>query len=1075
MVFVKILLSAFFFLSVTGITYGQICNGSVGDPIADITFGAGTANPGPPLAPGITNMQYVNNLCPNDGSYTIANQESGCFNNWISTTDHTGDPNGYFMLINASYQPSVFFTDTINNLCSGVSYQFAAWIINMNGTSLIKPDITFSINSLSGAVLQSYNTGPIPQSGSVNGPGVWVEYSFDFTVPVGQNNILLVLTNNAPGGGGNDLGLDDITFRPIGPNIAVGIQGYNRDTIYVCADSSLTLISRVDTCFASTQYQWQLSNDTGATWIDIPGANGVNYSLILTSPGQYLYRLTVADSGNIGNTYCRVVSALMNIFVLNNLSASVTPSAVTICNGASTELVAAGGTTYAWSNAAGSDSITVSPIVTTTYSVTVTALNSCPAIASATVTVNPLPNPVINPAATQICLNQSAILTAGGGTGYVWSNAAITSAITVSPGATTVYSVTVTNVYSCTATVSATVTVNPLPTPVITATRAQICFGNSDTLIATGGVSYAWSNGANTATIFVSPGTTTAYSVTVTDANTCTASTSNTVIVNPLPIVVITPPVAQICIGKSETLTASGGINYVWDNSATSAAITVSPVADSTYSVTVTDANSCSATASKTVIVHPLPTPSVTPAATQICLNQSTVLTASGGVSYAWSNADNTASITVSPTITTTYSVTVTDANTCSATASGTVTVNPLPTPVIVPPVAQICQGYSDTLTASGGVSYVWSNTATSATIIVAPAATTTYTVLVTDTNNCSNSTSSIVTVIPYMILTLDSTNITCNGFANGTTTLTVSSGLPPYNYLWSTSATNADLTGLTPGPYSVTVTDAGGCTATASASISQPLPLALTSSYTDPTCQTFINGNISINVTGGTLPYQYNWSNSTLGPDLTDIGPGSYSVLVTDANSCTVGSVFSLAYIYDFAVHATTPLDSVYLGDTTTISYSVTGNYGAGFTSIWSPAYALSCTTCVTAVAAPDVSTLYQITITNDTGCIATDTLTIYVIPDYSIYVPNAFTPNGDRVNDYFQVYGKLNSLSYLEMRVFDRWGELVFRSNDIYFTWDGTFRGTMESPGLFVWQLNLTFLNGHSEYKKGSLTLIR
>ena len=173
--------------------------------------------------------------------------------------------------------------------------------------------------------------------------------------------------------------------------------------------------------------------------------------------------------------------------------------------------------------------------------------------------------------------------------------------------------------------------------------------------------------------------------------------------------------------------------------------------------------------------------------------------------------------------------------------------------------------------------------------------------------------------------------------------------------------------------------------------------------------------------------------------------------------------------------MHASTPSDSVFLGDTTTITYAVAGNYGAEYTSLWSLDYALSCTTCVTAVAAPDVSTLYLITVINDTGCIATDTIRIRVIPDYSIYVPNAFTPNGDGTNDYFRIYGKLNSLVYLEIQIFDRWGEVVFQSNDINFSWDGRFKGVMEGPALFIWQLNLTFLDAHTEYKKGSLSLIR
>ena len=711
----------------------------------------------------------------------------------------------------------------------------------------------------------------------------------------------------------------------------------------------------------------------------------------------------------------------------------------------------------------------------TRYIVTATDVNSCRDTASGIVTVYAPPAPVINPLAPQVCLNQSTVLTASGGVSYAWSNTANTAATTVSPLNNSSYSVTVTDIHSCTASTTVTVTVNPLPSPGITLTRAQICFGNSDTLIASGGLSYMWSTTANSDSIIVSPISTTQYSVTATDINHCTASATNTVIVNPLPVAVINPAIAQICIGSSGVLTASGGLSYVWDNSATTAAITVSPIADTTYSVTVTDANFCSATASKTVRVNPLPTPSVNPDTVQICIGASTTLTANGGVSYLWSNNANTVSTTVSPTTTTTYSVTATDGNTCSATASGTVEVNPLPIPVIDPATAQICLGYSQTLTASGGVSYVWSTSARTETVTVSPTATSTYSVIVTDTNGCSNSTSRVVTVIPYMILTIDSTNVTCNGAANGTITLAVSSGLSPYNYLWSNNSTSADINGLIPGPYKVTVTDNAGCTATASASISQPQPLVLTSSFANPTCQTFINGSISINVAGGTQPYQYNWSTSAQGPVVTDLGPGNYSVLVTDANSCTVGSLFSLRYVYDFSVRASTPSDSVYLGDTTAISYILSGNYGSGYTSLWSPDYALSCTTCVTAVAAPDMSTLYQITLTNDTGCITTDSLMIYVIPDYSIYVPNAFTPNGDGINDYFRIYGKLTSLAYLEIEIFDRWGELVFRSNDLGFIWDGTFKGIMEAPGLFLWQLNLTFINGHSEYKKGSLSLIR
>ena len=524
-------------------------------------------------------------------------------------------------------------------------------------------------------------------------------------------------------------------------------------------------------------------------------------SIVVNPTSTTLYTLYVSNSNGFLDTGAVYV-------VVNPLPiVTVNPLDTSVCPGDSARLTASGGISYLWSNTGTTAAITVSPaaVGNTRYTVTATDANSCRDTASGIVTIYTPPIPVINPLSPQVCLNQSTVLTCSGGVSYLWSNSAITAATTVSPLINSPYSVTVTDIHSCAASTTVTVTVNPLPTPGITLTRAQICFGNSDTLIASGGLSYLWSTAANTDSIIVSPRNTTSYSVTATDINHCTASATNTVIVNPLPTPVINPAVAQVCIGSSTQLTASGGVSYVWDNSATIATITVSPIADATYSVTVTDANSCSATASKLITVNPLPTPSVNPDTVHICIGASTTLTATGGVRYIWSNNANTVTTTVSPTSNTTYTVTVTDANTCSATTSGTVEVNPLPTPVIDPPTAQICLGYSQTLTASGGVSYAWSTSARTASVTVSPTATSTYSVIVTDTNGCYNSTSRIVTVIPYMILTIDSTNVTCNGAGNGTMTLSVSSGLSPYNYLWSNYSMSADLTGLTPGPVSYT------------------------------------------------------------------------------------------------------------------------------------------------------------------------------------------------------------------------------------------------------------------------------
>ena len=194
------------------------CTGGLGDPIVDITFGQG-AGPGPPLAQGITNLIYQPADCPEDGYYTIISETLNCFGDtwWDVLQDHTGNPNGYFMLINASFQPNDFYVQTVNGLCGGTSYQFAAWVLNLvSEPGEILPNITFTIEKTDGTVLQSYSTGDIPETVGA----LWKQYAFYFTTPPGINSVVLRMTNNAPGGNGNDLGLDDITFRPAGSSCA---------------------------------------------------------------------------------------------------------------------------------------------------------------------------------------------------------------------------------------------------------------------------------------------------------------------------------------------------------------------------------------------------------------------------------------------------------------------------------------------------------------------------------------------------------------------------------------------------------------------------------------------------------------------------------------------------------------------------------------------------------------------------------------------------------------------------------------------------------------------------------------
>lgn len=320
------------------LAYSQ-CTSSLGTPIIYETFGSGVSTVGPQLPAGITNLQYVNNTCPNDGQYSIVNFTTGCYTNaWQTVTDHTGNANGYFMLINASYQPSDFYVQTVNGLCDGTTYQFSSWIFNMLALNQILPNITFTIEKTDGTILGTYSSGDIP----VVVPGKWKQYGFNFKTPPGISTVVIRMHNNAPGGIGNDLALDDISFAAVGPPVNIGVTGFNTSTITTACNRPLDLFSTIGSCYLNNAYQWQISPD-GTTWTDIAGANGAGFTADLKASGTYYYRVGVAESGTIASVNCRVNSNSVRInytyvpSIRNSIATSicfgdtyVTPSGKTI-------------------------------------------------------------------------------------------------------------------------------------------------------------------------------------------------------------------------------------------------------------------------------------------------------------------------------------------------------------------------------------------------------------------------------------------------------------------------------------------------------------------------------------------------------------------------------------------------------------------------------------------------------------------------------------------------------------------------------------------------------------------------
>lgn len=317
----------------------QLCTGSLGDPVVNITFGNGTDNTGF-TAPGYT---YTVNSCPNDGFYTIVSSSSGCFGgSWHAVTgDHTGG--GAFMLVNASNNPGDFFVNTVTGLCPNTTYEFSAWIMNVlnRAGGGIKPNITFKIETVSGLVLGTYNSGDIPETPAP----VWNQYGFFFTTSPGTTDVVIRLTNNAPGGIGNDLALDDITFRPCGPSLTAQLTGFNTNQLDICINEQqpYDFTATLSPGFSSPVFRWQLSTDQGITWADITGETTLQYHRIPTLAGNYWYRITAAEAGNAGIPQCRIASMVFKI--------NVHPKP--IVNAGADRVVVAGGKTQLSGSASG--------------------------------------------------------------------------------------------------------------------------------------------------------------------------------------------------------------------------------------------------------------------------------------------------------------------------------------------------------------------------------------------------------------------------------------------------------------------------------------------------------------------------------------------------------------------------------------------------------------------------------------------------------------------------------------------------------------------------------------------------
>ncbi|WP_461633137.1 T9SS type B sorting domain-containing protein [Labilibaculum euxinus] len=666
-------------------------------------------------------------------------------------------------------------------------------------------------------------------------------------------------------------------------------------------------------------------------------------STYLWSTGETLQGILVTTSGN----YSVVMTDANGCSATDDANATIHPNP-TVNLGADQETCAGGtitfdagnaGSTYLWNTGETTQTITVS--ASGNYSVTVTDANGCSATDDANATIHP--NPTVNLGADQQTCSGGTITFDAGNVGvtYLWSTSETTQTITVSTSGN--YSVVVTDANGCSATDDVNATIHANPTVNLGADQ-QTCAGGTITFDAgNAGSTYLWSTGETIQSITVS--TSGNYSVTVTDANGCSATDDANATIHPNPTVNLGAD-RETCAGGTITFDAgNAGSTYLWSTGETTQTITVSTSGN--YSVTVTDANGCSAADDANATIHPNPIVNLG-ADQQTCSGNTITLDAgNSGSTYLWSTGETTQSITVSTSGN--YSVTVTDANGCSALDDANATIHANPT-VNLGADQETCFGNSITFDAgNAGSTYLWNTGETTQTITVSASGN--YSVVVTDANGCSALDDANATIHPNLTVNLGADQETCAGG-----TITFDAGNAGSTYLWSTGETTQTISVSTSGNYSVTVTDANGCSATDDANAIIHANPTINLGADQETC----SGN-NITFDAGNAGSTYLWNTGETTQTITVSASGNYSVVVTDANGCSA---------LDDANATIHPNPTVNLGadQETCAGGTITFDAGnAGSTYLWSTGETTQAITVST-------SRNYSVTVTDPNGCSATD-----------------------------------------------------------------------------------------------------
>ncbi len=907
----------------------------------------------------------------------------------------------------------------------------------------------------------------------------------------------------------------------------VGIGGNTAQTLNGINACATSIYARA---FCMTG-DWQLNGITGV-WngsaINIPW-NWWNFDQVATTvtAGQVTAGYTHAGLNDCYNwmvmglyyrtntcTTCPTSSSSLT------LTPSTVPATCALCNGQASVTVTGGSApyTYVWNTVPVQNTQTATGLCPGTYTVTVTDATGC---LSATTTVTVISvGGILNVTSVitnVLCNGQcTGSITANVSNGvppytYAWNTVPIQNTQTATGLCAGTYSVLITDAQGCTGTGTYTIT-QPTPLTINAAGFPTLCNGNctGQAIVIPGGgtpgYTFNWMPG-NITTASANGLCAGTYTITITDANGCTM-TDTAIVSTPTPITATTSFDTSHC-GLPDGLAcavASGGVGpytYVWNSVPAQNTSCATGLIAGVYCCTITDFNACTFNICVTVPAALGVVASITGSTNVTCFgacNGDATVTGTGGVgpyTYSWNTVPVQNTQTATGLCAGTYIATVTDFNGCISTATVTIT-EPAQLVLVAGPPATICIGQCTTLTAtaSGGTApytITWAPAGPN----VCPVVTTVYTVSVTDANGCTATPQTIVITVnpPLNVTATVAPNPICIGFSTTLSALGSGGSGAGYTYTWQPGNMNGPTVNVTPTAtgtttYTVTITDNCGTpqdTAQVSVLVN-PSPVILFTSADSAGCAPFCT-QFTDATTGGAA---WSWSfqggtpaNSTTSPSgqICWNVPGSYSVTltVTDNNSCTsTVTVPNMITVYPNPVAGfTTDPDSASILNPTICFIDESIN---AFTYLWDfgdPQDQFNTSVLPAPCHTYSDTGMYCVkqVVTSVNGCVDSLTACLFIIPDFTLYVPNAFTPNEDGTNDFFFPKGEGIDESRFEMWIFDRWGNLIWNTQQWGKQWDGKANGgkKLAQEDVYVWKIVVYDFMGKKHSFIGHVSLIR